>query len=139
MKSAIEPHRELAAAKKLSLDAATAEQHGPLPRFDVFQMQRALDNLILNAIQNTPAGGRITVDAVRHGDKLVVRVSDTGPGVSGQVRDHLFEPFMTTRPEGTGLGLAIVREIARAHHGDARFTAGGCGATFEIEVPWRPF
>ena len=139
LKSAIEPHRELAAAKKLSLDAATAEQHGPLPRFDVFQMQRALDNLILNAIQNTPAGGRITVDAVRHGDKLVVRVSDTGPGVSEEVRDHLFEPFMTTRPEGTGLGLAIVREIARAHHGDARFTAGGCGATFEIEVPWRPF
>ena len=139
LKSAIEPHRELAAAKKLSLDAATAEQHGPLPRFDVFQMQRALDNLILNAIQNTPAGGRITVDAVRHGDKLVVRVSDTGPGVSEEVRDHLFEPFMTTRPEGTGLGLAIVREIARAHHGDARFMAGGCGATFEIEVPWRPF
>jgi signal transduction histidine kinase len=138
LKSTIEPHRELAAAKDLSLSAGTGDQHRPLPRFDVFQMQRAVDNLILNAVQNTPAGGTITVDAVHQGDKLVLRVSDTGPGVSEEVRDHLFEPFMTTRPEGTGLGLAIVREIARAHCGDVRLAAGGRGATFEIEVPWRP-
>jgi signal transduction histidine kinase len=101
-------------------------------------MQRALDNLILNAIQNTPAGGRVGVDALYHGDKLLLRVSDTGPGVSEEVRDRLFEPFVTVRPDGTGLGLAIVREIARAHHGDTRLVHGESGATFEIEVPWRP-
>ena len=101
-------------------------------------MQRALDNLILNAIQNTPAGGRVTVDTVHHEDKLFLRVSDTGPGVSEELRDRLFEPFVTARPDGTGLGLAIVREIARNHGGDVRLVATGGGAIFEIEVPWRP-
>jgi signal transduction histidine kinase len=137
LKSTTESHRELAAANGLSLNAGTVDQHRPLPRFDLFQMQRALDNLILNAIQNTPAGGRVTVDTVHHGDKLLLRVSDTGPGVSEELRDRLFDPFVTARPDGTGLGLAIVREIARAHHGDARFARGECGAIFEIEVPWR--
>lgn len=69
---------------------------------------------------------------------MLLRVSDTGPGVGEDVRDRLFEPFVTARPDGTGLGLAIVREIARAHRGNARLAASLCGASFEIEVPWRP-
>jgi signal transduction histidine kinase len=138
LKHAMESHRELAAAKGVSLEAGTEDQHRPLPQIDPFQIQRALDNLILNAIQNTPAGGRVSVEALHHGDKLLLQVSDTGPGVSEELRDRLFEPFVTARSEGTGLGLAIVREIARAHHGDARFASSECGATFEIEVPWRP-
>jgi signal transduction histidine kinase len=138
LKSTLESHRELATAKGLSLKAGTEDQYSPLPQLDPFQMQRALDNLILNAIQNTPGGGRVCVDALRQGDKLLLRVSDTGPGVNDEVRDRLFEPFVTARPDGTGLGLAIVREIARAHHGDARLARSHSGATFEIEVPWRP-
>ena len=69
-------------------------------------MQRALDNLILNAIQNTPAGGRIVLDAQRQQDKLLLSVTDSGAGVSEEMRERLFEPFATTRSEGTGLGLA---------------------------------
>jgi signal transduction histidine kinase len=138
LKSTLESHRELATAMGLSLKAGTEDQRRPLPQLDPFQMQRALDNLILNAIQNTPGGGRVCVDALRQGDKLLLRVSDTGPGVSEEVRDRLFEPFVTARSDGTGLGLAIVREIARAHHGDARLARSHSGATFEIEVPWRP-
>jgi signal transduction histidine kinase len=102
-------------------------------------MQRALDNLILNAIQNTPAGGRIVVDALRRQDKLLLSVTDSGAGVSEEMRDRLFEPFATARSEGTGLGLAIVREIARAHRGEARLAHTGRGARFEIEVPWQTF
>ena len=101
-------------------------------------MQRALDNLILNAIQSTPAGGSVTVDVLRRQGKLLFHVTDSGPGVRDEIRDRLFEPFVTARSDGTGLGLAIVREIARAHHGDARLVNAGPGATFEIEVPWRP-
>jgi len=138
LKSIVESHRELAVAKGLSLEGGTGDQYHLLARFDPFQMQRALDNLILNAIQNTPAGGRVMVDALHHGEILLLRVSDTGPGVSEEARDRLFEPFMTTRPDGTGLGLAIVREIARAHRGDARLVSSECGASFEIEVPWQP-
>ncbi len=137
LESTIEPHQELAAANGLSLEMGTPEPTSPLPRFDPSQMQRALDNLILNAIQNTLAGGRIVVDALRQQDKLLLSVTDSGAGVSEEMRERLFEPFATARSEGTGLGLAIVREIARAHHGEARLAHTERGARFEIEVPWR--
>ncbi|MGY4289025.1 signal transduction histidine kinase [Bradyrhizobium sp. LM2.7] len=137
LKSAVENHRELATANGLTLKAEGEGQYQLLPCFDRSQMQRALDNLILNAIQNTPAGGCVTVEALHQGDHLLLRVSDTGPGVSEEVRDRLFEPFVTARPDGTGLGLAIVREIARAHRGEARLAASTSGAVFEVEVPWQ--
>ena len=137
LQDTVEPHRELASANDLALETKTPPPRAPPPRFDPFQMQRALDNLILNAIQNTPPGGRITVDALDRGDHLVLRVTDTGPGVSGDIRDRLFEPFATARPDGTGLGLAIVKEIVRAHHGDIRLIPTTRGASFEIELPWQ--
>ncbi|HYS85820.1 MAG TPA: HAMP domain-containing sensor histidine kinase, partial [Bradyrhizobium sp.] len=137
LQTTIEPHQELAAANGLSLEAGTPEPNKPLPHFDPFQMQRALDNLILNAIQNTPAGGHIVVDALRQQDRLLLCVTDNGAGVSEEMRERLFEPFVTARSGGTGLGLAIVREIARAHHGEARLARTERGARFEIEVPWQ--
>jgi signal transduction histidine kinase len=136
LQSTIEPHQELARAKGLRLQLGRLAAGRSLPRFDPSQMQRALDNLILNAIQNTPAGGHIDVDALHRLDHLVLRVSDSGSGVSGAIRDRLFEPFATARPDGTGLGLAIVREIARRHRGEARLAGTTSGASFEIELPW---
>jgi signal transduction histidine kinase len=134
----VEAHRELAAGKSLTLKIGTPVLHNPLPCFDSSQMQRALDNLILNAIQNTPPGGSVVVDAFSRDGNLLLRVADTGAGVSDEIRDRLFEPFATARSDGTGLGLAIVREIARNHGGDVRLVTAGSGATFEIEIPWRP-
>ena len=99
-------------------------------------MHRALDNLILNAIENTPPRGSIEVTAEHHAGKLRLLVRDTGQGVPDSVRERLFEPFITGRAEGTGLGLAVVREIARAHGGEARLVPTSEGAEFEIEVPW---
>ena len=107
------------------------------PLLDAEQMRRALDNLILNAIENTPAGGVIEVAARQRTDNLCLRVRDTGQGVPDNIRERLFEPFVTGRSEGTGLGLAVVREITRAHGGEARLVPTGPGAEFEIEVPWR--
>ena len=134
----VETHRELATARSIALTAGTGPASSPLPQFDPSQMQRALDNLIINAIQNTPSGGTISVDARRRGDKLLFQVSDTGPGVSDELRERLFEPFVTGRADGTGLGLAIVREIARNHRGQVRLVRSVGGAEFEIEVPWQP-
>ena len=65
-------------------------------------------------------------------------VADTGSGVPEELRDHLFEPFVTGRSEGTGLGLAVVREIAEAHGGTARAVHRDDGTTFVLELPWRP-
>jgi signal transduction histidine kinase len=117
---------------------------------DPHQVGRALDNLVLNAIQNSPPGGEVRLEVAPHRDGVAFRVRDAGPGVPEALRERLFEPFVTGRAEGSGLGLAIVREIARAHGGSARLVAepgagagadAGAGAapgtTFELDLPWQ--
>lgn len=106
-------------------------------RFDPLQLGRALDNLIMNALQHTPAGGKIEISIGRVDDALRIMVSDTGSGISDEVRGNLFEPFASGRADGTGLGLAIAREIAEAHGGSIRVAPSTTGATFETDLPWR--
>ena len=130
-------YRELAAAKGVRLSVVSDKSLTPLPQFDADQMRRAVDNLILNAIQNAPSGGRVTVKTGHRNGRLCLTVRDNGEGVPEFVRERLFEPFVTGRADGTGLGLAIVREIARAHGGEARLLPTNHGAEFEIELPWR--
>jgi signal transduction histidine kinase len=133
----IETHAELAASKGIALRVAAIQGSRIMACFDVDQIRRSLDNLILNAIQNTPVGGSIILSAEHANDRLRLRVSDTGPGVPEGIRERLFEPFVTGRADGTGLGLVIVREIARAHGGDAHLIASSQGAVFELELPWQ--
>ncbi|MGB5651519.1 MAG: ATP-binding protein, partial [Sedimenticolaceae bacterium] len=84
-----------------------------------------LSNLLVNALQAAsarPVGERrvkVTADLVLQpeGHRLRFDVCDNGDGIDPQVREHLFEPFFTTRTKGTGLGLAIVRQIAELHRG----------------------
>jgi signal transduction histidine kinase len=132
-----EAHRELAASKGVKLLVGPAPPAASPPLFDGVQMHRALDNLILNAIENTPVGGTVEVATEHRAGNLRFCVRDTGYGVPDTIRERLFEPFVTGRPEGTGLGLAVVREIARAHGGEARWVPTTEGAEFEIEVPWQ--
>ena len=94
-------------------------------------------NLATNALQAMPQGGRLHC-RTRHEPQrrqLEVRFSDTGPGISPDVRQHLFEPFFTTRPDGTGLGLALCREIILQHGGEIELEAGGTGASFRVVLP----
>jgi two-component system sensor histidine kinase HydH len=91
---------------------------GLLADIDPGQVQQALLNLILNAIDATPAGAAITIRTTA-GDRMVrVDVENPGDPVAVEVVDRLFEPFFTTKRSGTGLGLAIARNIALAHGGD---------------------
>ncbi|MGY3452211.1 sensor histidine kinase [Bradyrhizobium sp. USDA 4353] len=137
LQATIETHRELAARHGLQL-RVLAPSSTETACFDPTQMQRALDNLILNAIQNTPEGGEIVVASEIQNGRLLFRVTDSGAGVDAGIKDRLFEPFVSTRTDGTGLGLAIVREIARAHHGEARLAPISTGTSFEISLPWPP-
>jgi signal transduction histidine kinase len=85
---------------------------------DEGQLRQALLNLVRNAREAMPKGGRITVrvhPAENAGVALIV--DDEGPGIEPSLREHLFEPFFTTKSHGTGLGLAITQQIAKAHGG----------------------
>ena len=106
--------------------------------FDTVAVGGALDNMILNAIQNSQDGAPIVLQAETEGNRLLLSVSDTGYGIPETIREHLFEPFATGRPDGTGLGLAIVREVADAHGGSARVQHREDGSTFTLEIPIGP-
>ena len=97
----------------------------------------ALSNLLINAIQATPLGGRIIVEAMMESDELLINVVDSGQGIPAELRERIWEPFFTTRQRGTGLGLAIVRKRMEEAGGTARLAAtrAGEGARFELSVP----
>jgi signal transduction histidine kinase len=133
--SCAENHVELARAKRVTL---ACQADGQEASFDPDQMRRALDNLILNAIQAAPAGTRILIAARPDAETLVFSVHDEGAGPPANIRDRLFEPFVTGRPDGAGLGLSIVREVAAAHGGTARLGHSETGTIFEIITPWQP-
>ncbi|HYE63961.1 MAG TPA: ATP-binding protein [Pyrinomonadaceae bacterium] len=101
----------------------------------------ALSNLLINASQATPAGGRIRVEACIEGAELLISVSDSGAGVAPELRERIWEPFFTTKQRGTGLGLAIVRKRIAEAGGTARLSTQrkGEGARFELCVPLRQF
>lgn len=136
----LDQFRDLATQGHIVLDLRCdggMEHFDAAPSFDREQIRRAVENLLTNALQHTPAGGIVTLATSRDADRFRISVCDTGPGAPAQIRANLFEPFVTGRPDGTGLGLAIVRETARAHGGDVRLVSTESGATFEIELPWR--
>jgi signal transduction histidine kinase len=103
--------------------------------FDEVQIGRALDNLILNAIQNSADGTPIFLRTETIESELHLSVADAGNGVPLTIREHLFEPFATGRPDGTGFGLAIVREVTEAHGGRVTLEHRSDGTTFTLELP----
>ncbi len=130
-------YRDIAEARTVMIEVVAKNQMG---RFDPELARRAIGNLVLNALQHTPPNGRISLSAVRDAACLRIVVADTGPGIAPQVRDSLFEPFVTGRPEGTGLGLAIAREFAEAQGGRVLLLCAGGeghGASFALELPWE--
>lgn len=96
----------------------------------------AVINLLENAMQVLPAGGKICLSGSRRRDSVVVSVRDNGPGIGPELQSRIFEPFFTTRGQGTGLGLAIALGVARAHGGSIELhTEPGHGAEFSIVLP----
>lgn len=103
------------------------------------QLEQVLVNLLQNAVQACDDGGTIAISiALDDGGRsrhCRLSVTDDGPGLAGDVRELLFQPFITTKPDGIGLGLAIARDIMRDHGGELQFDDLGKGATFTMVIP----
>ncbi|MBU2549936.1 MAG: PAS domain S-box protein [Proteobacteria bacterium] len=102
--------------KRLSLREDMSPKK-PLVLADRDQAIQAMLNILLNAVEATPEGGRMTVSTTIEGEFGVFAVEDSGEGISPGDRSRLFDPFFTTKKKGTGLGLAQVAGIMEAHHG----------------------
>jgi NtrC-family two-component system sensor histidine kinase KinB len=116
------------------------ELHPPLPRVrvDRLQIERALDNLVGNAIRHSPDGGNIRLQARRHGERVLVSVADDGEGVPYSQQARIFEPFVQVghRKGGAGLGLALCKEIVQLHGGRiGLYSRPGQGAQFYMTLP----
>jgi two-component system sensor histidine kinase HydH len=103
------------------------------------RLRQVVMNLVLNAIDATPAGGSIVVRCDRRegtSPSVALTVRDSGRGIAADDLPRIFEPFFTTREQGTGLGLAITRQIVEGCGGSIRAeSAAGAGATFVVELP----
>jgi signal transduction histidine kinase len=100
------------------------------------QLEQLFLNLLLNAMDALPAGGRLTVSTRRAPAAVEATVADTGPGIPEAIQRRLFEPFNTTKPTGMGLGLAIVKRIAEAHAATVRVASEPSrGTAFTLVLP----
>jgi two-component system, NtrC family, sensor histidine kinase HydH len=103
---------------------------------DAGQLRQVILNLILNAVQAMPEGGRVTVEAQEARGKLMIRVKDEGPGIPPEAVDSIYDPFFTTKASGTGLGLPVAYQIVEQHGGELILAENSTrGACFAISIP----
>jgi two-component system sensor histidine kinase HydH len=105
-------------------------------RADRDRIKQVLLNLVLNAIEAMPTGGRLTLGAAASSAALTLRVTDTGSGIPPELLPRVFEPYVTTKTRGLGLGLAIARRIVEAHGGRIEAESQvGQGTSFRVTLP----
>ncbi|MDQ6716747.1 MAG: ATP-binding protein, partial [Gemmatimonadota bacterium] len=111
-------------------------------------LHRAIFNLLLNAAQASPPGAEVRIEAGELAPHqlppgrasfgrgaVMLKVTDSGSGIPSQIRDRLFEPFVTTKEQGSGLGLSIVHRAVESHHGFVLVDSGDWGTSFSIVLP----
>ncbi|MBI2317528.1 MAG: HAMP domain-containing protein [Betaproteobacteria bacterium] len=109
----------LGRSSELKAITVTTELGEEIPKApcDSPRMEQVLANVLTNAVQAMPQGGRLTVATALKRGFAEISVQDTGPGIADKIRSRIFDPFFTTKPQGTGLGLSIVYRIMEAHGG----------------------
>lgn len=126
-----------ARAKGLNVDVTLNAQPDLFVRGNASELREVFVNLIVNAVDAMPEGGKLTICSQLRGDRLRLRFSDTGTGMKEEVRERVFEPFYTTKGVlGTGLGLAVSYGIIERHMGSISVESKpGQGTTFYIDLP----
>jgi signal transduction histidine kinase len=122
-----------------SIQLVNLTKGSPKMKIDVEKTERCFINIINNAIDAMPNGGKLTVECAKVGDKLRFLFSDTGVGMSTETIVQLWTPLFTTKAKGMGFGLPICKRIVEAHGGLISATSVlGKGTTFEVSLPIRP-
>jgi signal transduction histidine kinase/CheY-like chemotaxis protein len=128
-------------AREAVVEIVVEPRLGVLPALDgdAAALRELLTNLVMNAIDAMPAGGRITVETRQEGGHAILSVMDTGSGMSDEVRLRAHEPFFTTKGvKSTGLGLSVSHGIARRHGGEVTIRSQeGRGTTVVVQLPLR--
>jgi signal transduction histidine kinase len=108
----------------------------PNVKLDPLLFRRVLTNLVLNAAQAMPKGGRLTIAGQTGDGSLTVAVQDTGVGIAPASLEKIFNPFFTTKAQGQGLGLAVCKRLTEAQGGTIDVTSQlGKGSTFTLTMP----
>ncbi|MCW4000332.1 MAG: ATP-binding protein [Candidatus Bathyarchaeota archaeon] len=108
----------------------------PKLRLDPTLLKRILVNLVTNAVQAMPNGGKLTLRATRQDGGVAITVQDTGVGIPDEVKPRIFQPLMTTKSKGQGFGLAVVKRLVEAQGGTISFESqAGVGTQFKIIFP----
>ncbi|HEX7672486.1 MAG TPA: response regulator [Polyangiaceae bacterium] len=142
VEGAVEAAYPVAEAAKVTLVVKMDDTVGRV-RGDALRLQQVVGNLLSNALNFTPAGGRVEVELVRDGEQAVLRIADSGLGIEPDFLPHVFERFrqadntMTRSRKGLGLGLAIVRHLVGLHDGTVTASSDGKdkGSTFLVTLP----
>ena len=112
------------------------DENQPVIQADSTLLHRAIENLVLNAMDAMPAGGVMMFRTTHDADGVHLEISDTGSGLTKEECERLFTPYYTTKQHGTGLGLAIVQSVVSDHGGRiAVESESGVGTTFRITLP----
>jgi signal transduction histidine kinase len=123
-------------------DVSFEKQYGEVPPVLAFagELNQVWTNLLDNAIDASPVGGKVSIRTSVEGDQALVEISDQGPGIPPELAPRIFEPFFTTKPvgQGTGLGLDTSYRIIRNHQGDIRYESRPGQTRFIVRVPLSP-
>lgn len=108
----------------------------PIILGDGEKLRQAFLNIVINALQATPAGGRVTIKVDSRPDQCEITFSDSGGGIDSAAMNRIFEPFFTTKPDGTGLGLVITKKIIEGHGGSMQIRSEpDAGTSVSILLP----
>jgi signal transduction histidine kinase len=137
LKESFEVAQDLAREQGVTMESQLGADI-PLTPLDAGRMKQVLINLVINAIQASPAGETVMVRSALGESNITIEVVDRGCGIPPDQKENIFVPFFTTKKEGVGLGLSMVKNIVSAHHGSVEFFDNrnpSQGVTFRITLP----
>ena len=127
--------RPQAAQQQVEVALSHPDVAFPLMPLDAEKFEQALLNLVINALEAMPAGGKLTVSANVLDGWFQVEVTDTGAGIPPEIQKNLFQPYFSAKSTGTGMGLALSEKLISQHGGHIDYRTGPTGTTFRISVP----